>query len=402
MAFSHDTTVLEQNLRRIDDRAIEDGASFSGHERNAFFLNTGGDYAGVSSLAGMDHSGDSRSFAYLDYDHDGWLDVVQVNANAPLTQLFHNDIGKSSNSKHIAIQLVGGNRTAEPVAGLSNRDGIGARVFAVIGGKEVLRELRAGDGFAAQNTKTLLLGLGDADHVESLRVVWPSGRVQTFGRIDAGAAVTIHEVPEHAAAFVPADSGLLSWARLADSRLPSGGGFIRVNNPAPAAPATNDGLSIKAYGAAAPAKPGGSDSPGSQRFIPDRIRAAHEQARPDLIMYTAMAAWCVACRKEVPELVELRDAFGENEMALYGLPTDPDESIDTLNAWMQKHQPPYALLTDISADDQALFKELLISQLKFEGLPATMVTDGDGEVVLIRWGPPTVSELRKLLWQAKN
>ncbi|MGY8659122.1 MAG: FG-GAP repeat domain-containing protein, partial [Verrucomicrobiales bacterium] len=62
--------------------------SFSGNERDHLYLNRGGkSFADVSALSGLDLVSDGRSFAYLDYDHDGWLDVAVASANAPQLQL---------------------------------------------------------------------------------------------------------------------------------------------------------------------------------------------------------------------------------------------------------------------------------------------------------------------------
>ncbi|GEM_PF-6371186 len=35
--------------------------------------------------------------------------------------------------------------------------------------------------------------------------------------------------------------------------------------------------------------------------------------------------------------------------------------------------------------------------LRLDGVPAAVVTDGNGEVLLARWGPPSISEIRRLL-----
>ena len=38
-----------------------------------------------------------------------------------------------------------------------------------------------------------------------------------------------------------------------------------------------------------------------------------------------------------------------------------------------------------------------LDALRLEGLPAAIVTDSEGEVLLVRWGPPSISEIRVLL-----
>ena len=83
----------------MDDALLAQGASFSGHERNHLYVNIDGDdFLDVSGVTGLDHSGDSRAFASLDFDRDGWVDVAMVNANAPLFQLHRNRMGEMADA----------------------------------------------------------------------------------------------------------------------------------------------------------------------------------------------------------------------------------------------------------------------------------------------------------------
>ena len=72
------------------------GVSHSGHERNRLFLNRAGEqFVDVSGVSGLDDAADGRSFALLDFDRDGWLDIAVVNANAPLLRLYRNGFRQS-------------------------------------------------------------------------------------------------------------------------------------------------------------------------------------------------------------------------------------------------------------------------------------------------------------------
>ena len=67
--------------------------SLHGSERNHYFANRGGrSFADISALSGLDNPADSRGFAVLDYDRDGWQDIALVNANQPLFNLYHNEM----------------------------------------------------------------------------------------------------------------------------------------------------------------------------------------------------------------------------------------------------------------------------------------------------------------------
>ena len=65
---------------------IRSDSSWSGSERNVFYLNNGdGTFSEVSGTVGLDFPDDSRSFALADVDHDGRLEIVLKNRNAPQT-----------------------------------------------------------------------------------------------------------------------------------------------------------------------------------------------------------------------------------------------------------------------------------------------------------------------------
>ena len=59
---------------------FKEGFSFSGYERNHLFVNQDGKaFVDLSGVSGLDAVGDSRSFAVLDYNRDGWPDIGLVN-----------------------------------------------------------------------------------------------------------------------------------------------------------------------------------------------------------------------------------------------------------------------------------------------------------------------------------
>ena len=162
--------------------------SFSGNEPNSFFYNHAGNtYSDLSGLSGLNTIADSRAFGQLDYNRDGWPDIVLVNANTPQLNLYRNNIGRIGSTHDrprqpnvIAVRLVGGNHSADTKLGIACRDGYGAIVTVDMGRHRLMREHRCGDGFAAQNSRTLLIGLGESQLAHSVSVRWPSGKTQTI------------------------------------------------------------------------------------------------------------------------------------------------------------------------------------------------------------------------------
>ena len=200
--------------RRLQGGLMEDGKyvvhSLSGQERNHFFLNRDGkQYEDLSSLSGADSPADSRSFALLDFDHDGWQDLAVVNANTPLFNFYRNQMGDATaegSGKFIALRFVGGSRIARKNSAetpLACRDGFGALVTARIGDEILKREHRCGEGFGTQNSNTMLIGVGRHDHVDELTVRWPSGKSASLSDVPAGTLLTTYEDAAHSPSKSP-------------------------------------------------------------------------------------------------------------------------------------------------------------------------------------------------------
>ena len=172
--------------------------SYSGYERNKLFLNVAGKtFADLSGVSGADNIADSRSWCALDFDQDGWTDIALVNSNQPLLNLYQNRMGERSKNNHLKIRLLGGARAGERSVGWSNRDAVGAVVEIVTGSRTLRRVRHLGEGYAAQNSATLTIGIGEAPAADSLRVTWPSGKTtQITTPTPAGAVLTLKERPD--------------------------------------------------------------------------------------------------------------------------------------------------------------------------------------------------------------
>ena len=53
-----------------------------------------------------------------------------------------------------------------------------------------------------------------------------------------------------------------------------------------------------------------------------------------LTLITTMATWCTACVTELPEFRRLRQAFGEDELAMYSVPVDSEDTDELLQGWV--------------------------------------------------------------------
>jgi hypothetical protein len=159
-------------------RMIESGSSWSGRERNCAFLNLGGNrFADVSALSGLDALDDARAVAQCDWDGDGDVDLWFKNRTGPVLRFWRNDRAPASSGGFRSLSLLLAGTTC-------NRDAVGARVTVEAGGRKLVREVVAGDGFLSQSSRWLVFGLGAAERIERVRVRWPGGAEEDEEELD--------------------------------------------------------------------------------------------------------------------------------------------------------------------------------------------------------------------------
>lgn len=157
---------------------------------NVLYENLGdGSFVTVSDAGGASGSllGIGDSVSTVDYDQDGFLDLFVTNSHrlgafyfGP-NQLFKN---RGNENHWLEIDLEG-------VA--SNRDGIGARVFATTGAVTQLREQVGGMHDLAQNHQRIHFGLGKNTQVDLLVIRWPSGIEQKLENIASNQILKVIE-----------------------------------------------------------------------------------------------------------------------------------------------------------------------------------------------------------------
>lgn len=124
----------------------------------------------------------ARGAAYGDFDNDGDLDLLVTSNNGP-ARLLRNDGGNQNNV--IRVKTIG--------AG-SNRDGIGAKVTVKSStGRTLWSIVKTGSSYCSQSELPLTFGLGKAEKVASIEVIWPGGRKDTISDINANHSITIQE-----------------------------------------------------------------------------------------------------------------------------------------------------------------------------------------------------------------
>jgi hypothetical protein len=332
--------------------------SLNGSERNRYFANRGGRaFVDISGLSGLDNIADSRGFATLDYDRDGWQDVALVNANRPLFNLYHNDMSAAGlRGGMIAIRFTGGSRTSAPAKGVACRDGYGARVTVDLGDGKLIREHRCGDGWSTQNSPTMIVGIGSRPAAVSVSVRWPSGKTTSTKDVPEGTLLTAFENPADAPAGEP-------FTRSA----------YRVKPVTPPASVIE------------------------RPMFP--LAAVDTRAKPGmrLRVYTTFATSSASCKEHLPLQQRLKDELANEGVDLILIPIDEADDNNKLAAYNREWRPPARLINippDKRKDAAAAFTKALGEE---PPLPSTVITDGSGRFLAAQAGVPSVSGVRKMI-----
>jgi len=170
--------------------------SFSGHERNRLFIQGHGNFDDLTLVSGADFQEDSRGFALLDFNRDGWQDMVVSSPQSPRFRILENRMQNTFNSKkfnHCQIRLIGANDRPEISTQWSSRDAIGAELTVTMNGVRQAFQKSVGAGLSSQNSEWIHVGMGNAEKINRIEIRWPSGKKTSHTNISAGDRLTFHE-----------------------------------------------------------------------------------------------------------------------------------------------------------------------------------------------------------------
>jgi hypothetical protein len=140
-------------------------------------------YSDVSATAGPFFRGNylGRGVARIDWNRDARPDLVVCHQGEPVALLENTT---RTDSRRIDVECVGS---------VSNRDAINTRLAVQVNGRKRLVEISGGDGFLACNERRQIIGLGEAERLESLEVSWPSGRIERWQDIPTNVRIRLVE-----------------------------------------------------------------------------------------------------------------------------------------------------------------------------------------------------------------
>jgi len=193
-------------------------------------------FANIINASGIDPLAPSYRGVVADLDNDGWLDIVTFDSNSGSTYFWHNDgdgtftdvaseagltldnseacaaaVGDINADGFLDIYLMkygsgnspnrlflnGGNGNHWLQIALRGSDsnglGLGSRVKAVAGDLVQWRDVGGGRGESCSNAPYVQLGLGSHSVVDSLYVMWSSGRMDMMTDLPADQRITVVE-----------------------------------------------------------------------------------------------------------------------------------------------------------------------------------------------------------------
>jgi hypothetical protein len=122
-----------------------------------------------------------RGLAVADYDNDGDADLA-ISVSGSYPKLLRNDGGNANN--WLEIMLVGTK---------SNRDGVGAALKLVSEGFTQYGQRKGGMSYMSASDPRVHFGLGRRVSIDSLEIIWPSGKVDELTHVPINQIITVKE-----------------------------------------------------------------------------------------------------------------------------------------------------------------------------------------------------------------
>jgi len=348
------TSAYEHGWQALNE-LIRSDSSWNGYERNVMFANNGdGTFSEVSGVVGMDFPEDSRSFALADLDHDGRLEVILKNRNAPQLRILHNSMKEIGRS--ISFRLRGRK---------SNRDAIGAAITVEAGTLRQTKYLQAGSGFLAQHSKEVPFGVGGQEGPIRATVRWPSGISQEFERLPVDHRI---EIEEGSATFVATPFATPPPA------------YAQEGPPAPVEPLP----SVVETWLIEPLK-------APEFSLPDLDGNLRElrSFRGGFVLLNFWATKPQLCREQLRLLNRNQSSLAASKLAVLAINVDDSNNLGTAQTMTRQEALSFPVLfaTENLAGIYNIIYRYLFDRRRDLAIPTSFLLDGEGMIVKVYQGP---------------
>ena len=169
-----DATASSYFLEKFS-RTRGQGWSYGGFEKNRLYLNQHGEsFVEIGHLAGVALEQDSRNVVADDLDGDGRVDLLVTTDEVwPEVQ---QTLRVYKNTLNDAGHWIGF-RFREQGAGISP---VGVRVTIRYNGRTTTRQIVTGDSHRSQHSNVIHFGLGEAERVDRVEILWANGSAVTL------------------------------------------------------------------------------------------------------------------------------------------------------------------------------------------------------------------------------
>jgi len=140
---------------------------------NMFFINEKAKFKDVSENSGVNCIMSHRGAAFVDFDHDGDIDLISNVVKLPWAsfakleqkiKIYRNEVQPMN---YVKIKLIG-------VDGV-NSNCFGTTIVSEQQGKKMIQEVDGGSGHASQSTRFLYVGLGEEKKLDRITIHWTNG-----------------------------------------------------------------------------------------------------------------------------------------------------------------------------------------------------------------------------------
>ena len=117
----------------------------------------------------------SQGAAYADLDNDGDMDII-INNMSETAEIYKNNANEMNIGNYINIILQGPK---------NNPKGIGARIKIEYDRNQQIFEVNPVRGYMSTSEVITHFGLGNANEINQLSVLWPGGNISVLGNVKA-------------------------------------------------------------------------------------------------------------------------------------------------------------------------------------------------------------------------
>lgn len=160
----------------------ETNENLSAYEPNQVFLNMDdGPFANIGYVSAADSDGDGRGVCVADVTGDLQPDLIVRSSGGGPVKVYENRFPPAN---RLVVSLEGTR---------SNKLGIGATVVVEAGGKRITRQLFPENNFVTTQASQVRFGLGAAERIDKVSVLWPSGTRQEWSDVPMNTHVRLVE-----------------------------------------------------------------------------------------------------------------------------------------------------------------------------------------------------------------